>query len=124
MLTNWNLREVGTCKVNRKGFASNNLPLHNKAQRGSFVRLVDKRLGMVITRWKDSKIVQKVRSKITKGLTLVQRRTGSKVIDVIVPKDIEQYKIYMGGVDCRDQHQVMGAGFLNVAHFKKWYKNL
>jgi len=28
----------------------------------------------------------------------------------------------MGGVDRGDQHRVMGAGFSNVAHFKKWYK--
>ena len=25
-------------------------------------------------------------------------------------------------VDKGDQHRVMGAGFANVAHFKKWYK--
>ena len=121
MLANWNLRGVGTCKDNRKGFASNNLPLHNKEQRGSFVRLVDRRLGIVITRWKDSQIVQTVSTIMTKGLTLVQRRTGPKVIDVIVPKEIEQYQIYMGGVDRGDQHRVMEAGFLNVVHFKKWY---
>ena len=28
----------------------------------------------------------------------------------------------MGGVDRGDQHRVVGAGFANVAHFKKWYK--
>ena len=28
----------------------------------------------------------------------------------------------MGGVDHRDQHSLMGAGFKNVAHFGKWYK--
>ena len=28
----------------------------------------------------------------------------------------------MGGVDRGDQHRVMGAGFANVVHFKKWYK--
>ncbi len=28
----------------------------------------------------------------------------------------------MGGVDRGDQHRVMGAGFANVSHFKKWYK--
>ena len=83
ILTNWNLRGVGRCKANRKGFALNNLSLHNKAQRGSFVRLVDRRLGIVITRWKDSQIVQTVSTIMTKGLTLVQRRNGPKVIDVI-----------------------------------------
>ena len=99
ILTNWNLRGVGTCRANRKGFTSNNLSLHNKSQRGSFVRLVARRLGMVTTRWKDSKILQTVSTIMTKGLTLVQRRTGPKVINVIVRKDVEQYQIYMGGVD-------------------------
>ena len=56
---------------------------------------------------------------MTKGLTLVQRRTDPKVIDVVVPKDIEQYQVFMVGVDCGDQHRVMGTRFLNVAHFKK-----
>ena len=28
----------------------------------------------------------------------------------------------MGGVDRGDQHRIVGAGFSNVAHFKKWYK--
>ena len=88
------------------------------------MRLVDRRLGMVITSWKYSKILQTISTTMTKGLILVQRRTGPKVIDVTVPKDIEQYQIYISGVDHRDQHRVMGAGFLNVAHFKKWYKNL
>ena len=74
---------------------------------------------MVITRWKESKIVQTVSTIMTKGLISVQRRTGPKVIDAIVSKNIEQYQIYMGGVDCGDQHQVMGAGFSNVAHSKK-----
>ena len=50
MATAWNIRGVGTCKANRKGFASDKLPMNNDAERGSYVRLVDKRLGMVITR--------------------------------------------------------------------------
>jgi len=32
------------------------------------------------------------------------------------------FQYAMGGVDRGDQHRVMGAGFSNVAHFKKWYK--
>lgn len=122
MSTNWNLRGVGTCRSNRKGFASKELVLDKHAKRGSFIRLADKRLGMVITRWKDSKVLQTVSTIMTKGLTSVKRRTGSNQIDVIVPKDIQKYQQYMGGVDRGDQHRVMGAGFSNVAHFKKWYK--
>lgn len=122
MLTNWNLRGVGTCRANRKGFASKELELDKSSTRGSFVRKVDKRLGMVITRWKDSKILQTVSTVMCKGLTEITRRTGPKKIRVAVPNDIEKYQNWMGGVDRGDQHRVMGAGFSNVAHFKKWYK--
>ena len=122
MLTNWNIRGVGTCRANRRGFASKELVLDKNAPRGSFVRLVDKRLGMVICRWKDSRILQTVSTIMLKGTEKIQRRKGSKIIEVIVPKDIKQYQNYMGGVDRGDQHRVMGAGFANVAHFKKWYK--
>ncbi len=30
----------------------------------------------------------------------------------------------MDGVDRGDQHRVMGTGFANVSHFKKWYKEV
>jgi len=87
------------------------------------VRKVDKRLGMVITRWKDSKVLQNISTvMITKGLISITRRTVPKQIDVVVPNDVEKYQNYMGGVDRGDQHRVMGAGISNVAHFKKWYK--
>ena len=57
-----------------------------------------------------------------KGVSTVQRRTGANLIQVPCPNDIQQYQKYMGGVDRGDQHRVIGAGFSNVAHFKKWYK--
>ena len=41
ILTNYNVRGVGTCKANWKGFSSNKLPMDNKAYRGTFTRLVD-----------------------------------------------------------------------------------
>ena len=47
MLSNYNIRGVRTCKPNRKSFASGMLPMDTKADRGSFIRLVDKILGMV-----------------------------------------------------------------------------
>jgi len=71
MLTNWNRRGVGTCRANRKGFASKDLELDKSSTRGSFERKVDKRLGMVITRWKDSKILQTVSTVMIKGLTSI-----------------------------------------------------
>ena len=54
MLTNYNIRAVGTYKANRVGFESEALKTPSNSKRGDYVRLVDKRLGMVITRWKAS----------------------------------------------------------------------
>ena len=123
MATAWNIRGVGTCKANRKGFASDKLPMNNDAERGSYVRLVDKRLGMVITRWKNSRILQTVSTIMKPGIKTIGRRVGSE-IDVRCPSDVVEYQTYMDGVDRGDQHRVMGAGFANVAHFKKWYKKV
>ena len=122
MSKEWNIRGVGTCKANRKGFPTKELALSDASDRGSFVRLVDKRLGMVATRWKDSRILQTVSTVMKSGIDEVARRIGSEVIKVSCPNDIIQYQKNMGGVDRGDQHRVMGAGFANVAHFKKWYK--
>ena len=98
--------------------------MSNDADRGSYIRLVDKRLGMVITRWKDSKILQTVSTIMKPGIKTITRRVGSDLIDVRCPSDIVEYQHNMDGVDRGDQHRVMGAGFANVAHFKKWYKKV
>ena len=120
MTTEWNIRGVGTCKANRKGFPSEELKLDKNSERGSFIRLVDKRLGLVVTRWKDSKILQTVSTTMKSGVEIVTRRVGATVVNVKCPADIVQYQQGMGGVDRGNQHRVMGAGFANVAHFKKW----
>ena len=122
MLTNYNIRGVGTCKANRLGFESEQLQLKKDARRGSYMRLHDKRLGMIITRWKDSKNLQTVSTVMKHGAQMVKRRNGAKLIDVQCPNDIILYQQNMGGVDRGDQHRIVGAGFSNVAHFKKWYK--
>ena len=88
------------------------------------MRLVDIRLGMVATRWKDSRILQTISTVMKSGIDEVSRRVGSEKIKVPCPNDIIQYQKYMGGVDKGDQHRVMGAGFANVAHLKKWYKKV
>ena len=56
--------------------------------RGCFVQLVDKRLGMVATCWKDSGTLQVVSTVMKKGIDLVQRRTGANLINVRCPNDI------------------------------------
>ena len=116
------MRGVGTCKASRKGFPKDELVVDKKSDRGTYVRLVDKRLGMVATRWKDSRILQVVSTFMKKGIHDVTRRTGANLINVTCPNDIIMYQKNMGGVDRGDQHRVMGAGFANVSHFKKWYK--
>ena len=122
MLTNYNVRGVGTCKANRIGFDSDSIQISKSCDRGTFARKVDPRLGMVITRWKDSKILQTVSTVMKSGVSEVSRRTGATVVKVRCPNDIILYQQYMDGVDRGDQHRVVGAGFANVAHFKKWYK--
>ena len=122
MLTNYNICAVRTCKANRTGFDSEGLKLPKKAKRGCYKRLVDKRLGMVITRWHDSKDLQTVSTVMKSGASNVQRRIGSNIIEVDCPNDIILYQQNMGGVDRGDQHCTVGAGFANVSHLKKWYK--
>ena len=56
------------------------------------------------------------------GIQKVKRRNGANLIEVDCPNDIVLYQQNMGGVDRGDQHRIVGAGFSNVAHFKKWYK--
>jgi len=52
------------------------------------VREVDNRLEKVITRWKDSKVLQTVSIVMIKGLTSITRKTDSKQIKVVVPSNI------------------------------------
>ena len=63
------------------------------------MRLVDKRLGMVITRWKDSKNLQTVSTVMKSGAEIVKRRNGATLLDVQCPSDIVLYQKNMGGVD-------------------------
>ena len=41
MLINYHVRGVGTCKASKKGFPKDELVLDKKADRGTYVRLVD-----------------------------------------------------------------------------------
>ena len=104
MVTEWNIRGVGTCKANRKGFDSDRLKLNNNCERGSFVRLVDKRLGMVITRWKDSRVLQIVSTIMKPGVEIIERRVGSEIIQVKDPSDVIECQLKIDGIDRGDQH--------------------
>ena len=50
MLTNCNFRGSGTCKASQVGCDSEILKLGKSYDRGTFIRKVDKRLGMVMIR--------------------------------------------------------------------------
>ena len=56
------------------------------------------------------------------GTSMIRRRTGSTNIEIKCPNNIVMYQKNMDGVNCGDQYRVMGAGFANVALFKRWYK--
>ena len=84
--------------------------------------MFEKRLGVVITIWKDSKKLQVVSTTIINGVGEVTRRKGRYSTAVKNPKEIITYQQHMGGVYRGDQHRLIGAGFETVAHFKKWYK--
>lgn len=92
LTTSYNVMGVGTCKVNRKGFDSDKIQMDKNCDRGSYVQLVEKRLGMVITRWKDGRILQVVSTVMKSGVGVVKRRTGAKIINVKCPNDIIMYQ--------------------------------
>ena len=60
MLTNYNVKGIGTCKANKIGFGSDSIQLIKSCDRGAFSSKLDPRLGMIIIRWTDSKILQTV----------------------------------------------------------------
>eukprot|EP00957_Ditylum_brightwellii_P151794 11559066-Ditylum_brightwellii.AAC.1 len=70
------------CRTNRKGFPSDDLELNKNEQCGECVCKVDPYLGMVVTRWKDSRVFQTISTVIVKGTTTVQQWTGQKVQSV------------------------------------------
>ena len=85
---------------------------------------MDKKLGIVITRWKDSRILQTVSTIMKPGVKTIGRGFGLEILDMRCPRDIVGYQTYMDGVDRGGQHIVMGDCFANMAHFKKNYKKV
>ena len=74
MITNYNLRGPGTCKATRVGNDSEHLQLGKACDRGTFVRKIDKRLGILMSRWKDSKTLHAVSTVIKGGVGMFQDR--------------------------------------------------
>ena len=77
---------------------------------------------MVIKIWKESKTLQVFSTTMTNGVGQIDSRNGRDSISVKTPKDIITYQKHMGIVDLGDQYRLMGAGSVNIANFKKYYK--
>ena len=77
-----NLRGVGTFQANRIGFASNLLKMDEKCEKGSYIRLFDKRHGMVITRRNDSQILQVFSTVMNSVIGTKQQSKWSNLLDV------------------------------------------
>ena len=56
-------------------------------------------------------MLQLVSEVMKSGIGLVQKTKGSNLLDVQCPNDIIIYQKNMGGVNCGNQHQVMGVLF-------------
>lgn len=94
----WNLCMIGTCKSNQISSASDILPLRYRPR---FIDwLVGKRLNMVITRWKDSRILQIVSTTMNLRVKTIGRRIGLEILKLACPNDFE-YQIYMDRIDDR-----------------------
>ena len=58
------------------------------------------------------------------GIKIITRRVRSDTIEVRCPSDIVECQNKVDGEDRGHYHRVMGTGFANVAHFKKWYEKV
>eukprot|EP00957_Ditylum_brightwellii_P019489 1470552-Ditylum_brightwellii.AAC.1 len=59
---------------------------------------------MVVTQWKDSKVLHTICTVMEKGNTNVQQQTGWDITTVVCPNDIHNYQYGMGAVDKVDKH--------------------
>eukprot|EP00957_Ditylum_brightwellii_P022688 1711048-Ditylum_brightwellii.AAC.1 len=62
---------------------------------------------MVVTRWKDSRVLQTISTVMVKGTTTVQQWTGQEVQSVECPNDMHDYSDGMGAVDKGNQHRAL-----------------
>eukprot|EP00957_Ditylum_brightwellii_P165536 12602551-Ditylum_brightwellii.AAC.1 len=92
MRMEWNILAAASCRANRKGFPLNALDIDKDATWGEIVCKVDPCLGMVVTRWKDSKVLQTISTVMEKGTTHVQQWIGWDVHYVVYPNDTFDYQ--------------------------------
>eukprot|EP00957_Ditylum_brightwellii_P006084 460634-Ditylum_brightwellii.AAC.1 len=87
----WNILATATCRANRKGFLSDDLELNTNAQHGEYVCKVDHCLDTIVTRWKDSRVLQTISIVMVKGTTTVQQWAYYKVQSIECHNDICNY---------------------------------
>ena len=71
MFIDYNIQGVGTCKANRIGLDSDTYDM------GTLPYRVENRIGMIITCWKDSGVLQTISTIMKKGIIEVLRRRGT-----------------------------------------------
>ena len=67
MKSDWNVIAVWKCRTNIIDSDSEDLKFDNEVEKGSFIQLVENKLGIVIYVWKDSKVLQKVSTVMKSG---------------------------------------------------------
>ena len=80
--------------------------------------MVENRLGVVITIWKDINKIQVVSNTITKVVGKVTRSKGGDSITLKLPKCIIKYQKHIGVFDRGYQYRLMGQG-LQMYHTLK-----
>ena len=80
---------------------------------------MEKKLGMVIFRCKDSKLLQIVSTAMLLGCQEVQKINGQNLLHVRFADYILEYQKTMDGMDRGNQHRTVGTGFANVDNFQK-----
>eukprot|EP00957_Ditylum_brightwellii_P039253 2969532-Ditylum_brightwellii.AAC.1 len=109
MASTWNIQVVGTCKANRKRFASDELQLEKHAEQGDYMCLVDDCICIVITRWNDSKALQTISTITEVRETDITQCVGQEIITVGCSDGIVMYPTYINAVDKGDKHHLVGA---------------
>ena len=56
-----------------------------------------------VVRWSDNKDVYAMSTFLSNAITQVKRRGGSTSISISCPEIIQDYNLFMGGVDLKDQ---------------------
>ena len=83
---------MGTFKYDIKVFVIYVLNLYTNCDHGNCIRFRDRRLGMVITQWERSRIIQTVSTATQKYAGIMIYRKGDDMVEVIFPHDITKYK--------------------------------